>query len=155
MEDDRPMPAKRFRIGNVIAEVWKSDGAYSVTLQKAYKTDDESKGTYTLFHTDILNATASLEKDIKQEEGGTHAEEVETSIMLFIAPEVVDMKKAVKDYHPSPKGGLTRNPNGEGAYSASGIYGDATLATRKKGEIMVNAMLDGIVKEIEALRSEK
>jgi hypothetical protein len=62
MEDDRPLPVKRFRIGNVIAEVWKSNGAYSVTLQKAYKTDDESKGTYTLFHTDILNAMKVLER---------------------------------------------------------------------------------------------
>jgi creatinine amidohydrolase len=61
----------------------------------------------------------------------------------------------VKDYHPSPKGGLTRDPKGEGVYSASGVYGDATLATRKKGEIMVNAILDGILKEIDGLRSEK
>jgi creatinine amidohydrolase len=106
-------------------------------------------------YTDILKVGEAAEKQVKQEEGGTHADEIETSMMLYIAPETVDMKKAVKDYHPSGKGGLTRNPNGEGAYSASGIYGDATLATRQKGEIMINAMLDGIVKEIEALRSEK
>jgi len=106
-------------------------------------------------YTDILKVGEAAEKQVKQEEGGTHADEIETSIMLYIAPETVDMKKAVKDYHPSPKGGLTRNPNGEGAYSASGVYGDATLATRKKGEIMVHAMLDGMVKEIDALRSEK
>ena len=106
-------------------------------------------------YTDILKVGEAAEKQVKQEEGGTHADEIETSMMLYIAPETVDMKKAVKDYHPSGKSGLTRNPNGEGAYSASGIYGDATLATRQKGEIMINAMLDGIVKEIEALRSEK
>lgn len=105
--------------------------------------------------TDILTVAEAAEKQIKQEEGGTHADEMETSMMLFIAPETVDMKKAVKDYHPSEKRGLTRNPNGEGVYSASGIYGDATLATRKKGEIMVNATVQGILKEIEALRSEK
>jgi creatinine amidohydrolase len=106
-------------------------------------------------YTDILKVAESAEKQVKQEEGGTHADEIETSMMLFIAPETVDMKKAVKDYHPSPKGGLTRNPNGEGAYSASGIFGDATLATRKKGEIMVHATVEGILKEIDALRSEK
>src|ERR1700730_8145757 len=106
-------------------------------------------------YTDILKVGEAAEKQVKQEEGGTHADEIETSMMLFIAPETVDMKKAVKDYHPSPKGGLTRNPNGEGAYSASGIYGDATLATRKKGEIMVHAIVEGVLKEIDALRSEK
>ena len=106
-------------------------------------------------YTDILKVAESAEKQVKQEEGGTHADEIETSMMLYIAPETVDMTKAVKDYHPSPKGGLTRNPNGEGAYSASGIYGDATLATRKKGEIMVRATVEGILKEIDALRLEK
>ena len=106
-------------------------------------------------YTDILKVAESAEKQVKQEEGGTHADEIETSMMLYIAPDTVDMTKAVKDYHPSPKGGLTRNPNGEGAYSASGIYGDATLATRKKGEIMVHAMVEGILKEIDALRLEK
>ena len=63
------------------------------------------------------------------------------------------MKKSVKDYHPSSKGGLTRKADGEGAYSASGVYGDATLATRKKGEVLVKATVDGILKEIDALRS--
>jgi creatinine amidohydrolase len=106
-------------------------------------------------YTDIIHVAEAAEKQVKQEEGGTHADEIETSMMLFIAPSTVDMKKAVKDYHPSPKGGLTRNPNGEGAYSASGVYGDATLATREKGEILVRATVEGILKEIEELRVEK
>ena len=105
--------------------------------------------------TDIIHVAESAEKQVKQEEGGTHADEIETSMLLFIAPSTVDMKKAVKDYHPSEKGGLTRSPHGEGAYSASGVYGDATLATRAKGEIMVRATVEGILKEIEELRSEK
>ena len=70
-------------------------------------------------------------------------------MMLFIAPATVEMSKAVKDYHPSAKDGLTRDPTGHGSYSASGIFGDATLATRRKGEIVVRAIVDGILKEIE------
>jgi creatinine amidohydrolase len=103
--------------------------------------------------TDLNTATQPVEDAIKREEGGTHAEEIETSIMLFIAPEVVDMKKAVKDYHPAT-GGLTRDPKGRGAYSASGIYGDATLATREKGEKLAGAMVANIAAEIEKLREE-
>jgi len=72
--------------------------------------------------------------------------------MLFIAPSTVDMKKAVKEYHPGKGGGLSRDPNGKGDYSASGIFGDATLATRKKGEIMVHAIVEGVLKEIDDLR---
>jgi creatinine amidohydrolase len=103
--------------------------------------------------TDILKAGGDTEKQIKKEEGGTHADEIETSMMLYIAPSSVEMKKAVKDYHPSEKGGLTRKQDGNGVYSASGVYGDATLATREKGEAMVRAIVNGVVKEIEELRA--
>ena len=104
-------------------------------------------------YTNILKITEPVEAKLKQEEGGTHADEIETSLMLFIAPSTVDMSKAVKDYHPSPQSGLTRDPNGEGSYSASGVYGDATLATRQKGEIVAEAIVDRMLKEIQELRS--
>ena len=107
----------------------------------------------TFRFTDLLKVNEATENKVRQEEGGTHADEIETSMMLFIAPSSVDMKKAVKDYHPSNKGGLTRDPNGAGDYSASGVFGDPTLATRKKGEILVNGLVDGILKDIDALRA--
>ncbi len=109
----------------------------------------------TFRYTDLLKVNDATEKRVRQEEGGTHADEIETSMMLFIAPSSVDMKKAVKDYHPSGRGGLSRDPNGPGDYSASGVFGDPTLATRKKGEILVHGMVEGILKDIEALRAEK
>jgi creatinine amidohydrolase len=108
-----------------------------------------------LLYSDLHRITESVEAGIKQQEGGTHADEIETSMMLFIAPSTADMNKAVKDFHPSPKGGLTRNPEGEGAYSASGVYGDATLATREKGELVVQTAVAGILKEIEQFRNRK
>ena len=104
-------------------------------------------------YTDMLKLTEPVEAKLKQEKGGTHADEIETSIMLFITPSAVNMSKAVKDYHPSPKEGLTRDPHGKGAYSASGIYGDATLATREKGEIVIQTIVDGVLKEIQELRN--
>jgi creatinine amidohydrolase len=104
-------------------------------------------------YTDMLKLAEPVGMTLKGEEGGTHAGEIETSMMLFIAPSTVDMRKAVKDYHPSSKGGLTRDPRKKGVYSASGIYGDATLATRCKGEVIVRAVVDGILKEIDELRS--
>jgi creatinine amidohydrolase len=103
-------------------------------------------------YTDILKLTEQAERNVKQEEGGTHANEIETSMMLFIAPETVEMSAAVKDYHPSTIGGLTRSSSGEGSYSASGIYGDPTLATPRKGEIVVGTIIQWILQEIEELR---
>ncbi len=105
-------------------------------------------------YTDVLASLGPIEKEVAQQEGGTHADEIETSLMLVIAPDRVDMSKAVKDYHPSEERGLTRDPNGKGAYSASGVFGDATLATRAKGERVASVFLDALVRDIEALRGE-
>lgn len=105
-----------------------------------------------LRYTNILEVAAEAEKQVKKEEGGTHADEIETSLMLYIDPASVDMSKAVKDYHPAKSGGLTRDPGKPGVYSASGIFGDATLATREKGEAVARATVEGMLREIEGLR---
>jgi creatinine amidohydrolase len=105
-----------------------------------------------LRYTDLLKTLEPVVKEVGRQEGGTHADEIETSMMLYMAPSAVDMKKAARDYHPSAERGLTRNPKGRGVYSATGIYGDATLATRAKGERVTKALVAGILKDIEDLR---
>lgn len=105
-----------------------------------------------LRYTDILAVGAEAEKRVTQQDGGTHADEIETSLMLYMDPASVDMRKALKDYHPSEGGGLTRDPHAAGVYSASGIFGDATLATREKGEAVARATVEGMLREIENLR---
>ncbi len=102
--------------------------------------------------TDILNASAEVEKQVKQEPKGTHADELETSMMLYIAPESVDMSKAQRDF-PSGSPLQWRDPKAAN-FSPSGIFGDATLATREKGEKIVRAQIDFIVREIQALRAQ-
>ncbi len=91
--------------------------------------------------TNILEAGREVEDEVSEQEGGTHADEMETSMMLHIRPGVVDMGKAVKDYHPRGGRGLTRHPNktDAGAYSASGVFGDPTLASVEKGRLAVEA----------------
>ena len=73
--------------------------------------------------------------------------------MLYIDPTLVDMSKAVRDFNPeSERGGLTRTPGNPGVYSASGVYGDATLASAEKGRVVVEALVEGLVRDIERLR---
>ncbi len=71
---------------------------------------------------------------------GGHGDEMETSIHLYLQPELVDMDKAVQDYrgagegYPGYRPGLfSRDPN-DPAYSETGLFGDPTLATAEKGE---------------------
>jgi len=101
--------------------------------------------------TDILTVAGPAEQKVKQQKEGTHADEIETSLMLYIDPASVDMSKAARDY-PTGVGRLTPKKDSPGRYSASGVSGDATLATREKGAIVAEAMVEGILREIEELR---
>jgi L-aminopeptidase/D-esterase-like protein/creatinine amidohydrolase/Fe(II)-dependent formamide hydrolase-like protein len=104
----------------------------------------------------VLEADGALPAGLLKQEGGTHADENETSMMLYIAPEIVDMSKAVKDYDPRPgRHGLTRDPQGKGTYSATGIYGDPTLANPEKGKVIVEATVREIVRQVRDLMALK
>ena|SRR5688572_8068310 len=108
-----------------------------------------------LHFTDIQRIAGPVEARIAEQEGGTHADEIETSMMLYIAPQTVDMRKAVKDYAPKTRRGFSRTPDGPGHFSKSGVFGDPTLATRAKGEQIVEAMVAGILDDLATLRREK
>lgn len=109
----------------------------------------------TMRYTDILNVGKEAEDRVRQQPGGTHADELETSMMLYMHPEVVHMALAKNDYHEGA-GGLTRDSltavRERKVWSRSGTFGDATLATRAKGKILVEAQVKGMVAEVEALR---
>ena len=88
---------------------------------------------------------------VQEQEGGTHADEIETSMMLCIASERVDMSKAARDFHPG-SGPLSPDPDTSGVYSPTGIYGDATLANLEKGRIVVEATVTDLLRDIAMLR---
>ncbi|MBM3393963.1 MAG: creatininase family protein [Betaproteobacteria bacterium] len=115
-------------------------------------TDELARAGVLLRYTDVLQVGGERARSVEQQAGGTHADEVETSMMLYIDPTRVDMSKAVCDYHPG-HGPLTRKADGAGVFSASGVYGDATLATREKGAVVVEAMIEGMLRDIDALRA--
>ncbi|MFY9314676.1 MAG: creatininase family protein [Burkholderiales bacterium] len=106
-----------------------------------------------LRYTDLSRILAPVEARLSEQAGGSHADEIETSIMLFIAPRSVRMRAAVSEYRPG-KGPLTRDPrNRAGVYSASGVWGDPTLATRRKGKLLVEALVRGIVEDLRDLNA--
>lgn len=100
----------------------------------------------------LLEVDKLLPAGLLKQEGGTHADEGETSMMLYIAPETVNMAKSVKDFDPRPgRRGLTRDRDGAGNYSPSGIYGDPTLATKEKGRIIVETTVREVVRQVNEL----
>ncbi|NEP17033.1 MAG: creatininase family protein, partial [Leptolyngbya sp. SIO4C1] len=83
---------------------------------------------------------------------GIHAGDAETSVMLSILPEQVQMDKAVKEYPAGlPQDSLLSM---EGALpfswttrdlSQSGVLGDATVASSEKGDRIMASVVDGWV----------
>lgn len=78
--------------------------------------------------------------ELQEQPAGGHADEIETSIHLYLQPERVKMERAERDVaggrksYPGYKPGLfSRNPD-DPAYSETGLFGDPTLATAEKGK---------------------
>lgn len=107
----------------------------------------------TLHFTDLQAALAPTEAAIAEQPRGSHADEMETSMILAIAPGRVDMAKAVRDVEPKHGRGFDREPGGAGTWSRSGVWGDATLADVDKGRVLVDALLAAMLADLERLRS--
>ncbi|MDR7463334.1 MAG: creatininase family protein [Armatimonadota bacterium] len=72
-----------------------------------------------------------------------HAEEVETSLMLAVRPDLVRMERAVSDYPPVPPDyGYTAT--GMGDLARTGVFGDATRATAAKGERWLAQIVEAV-----------
>jgi creatinine amidohydrolase len=94
----------------------------------------------------LAESFSTLDTKPFEQQYGSHADEHETSLMLHIAPEVVDMSKAIDD-GVEGAGNLSR-VRGEGIWSASGVYGQATLASAAKGKLVAEAMVECAVRDI-------
>ena len=105
-------------------------------------------------YTDLRVAGKAAE-EATREKVGTHADEIETSMVLYMQPGVVRMDKAVADGLVVRPGPLTRDPaNEKGHYAPSGVFGDATLASWRKGQVVVEAQVADILKDLDALAGE-
>lgn len=97
---------------------------------------------------------------MQEQQVGGHGDEIETSINLWLQPELVNMEFAVQDYGDRTDknyggyqpGQLTRDET-DPLYWASGIFGDATLVIPEKGRKALEVLtrqwirvLDGFAK---------
>ena len=92
----------------------------------------------------------------KEQEYGIHAGDAETSIMLSLLPERVKMELAVKEYPQGLPVDSLLDMEGKLPFawltkelSKSGVIGDATVATKEKGDRILQSVADGWVKLIE------
>jgi creatinine amidohydrolase len=115
-----------------------------------------------------LRQVKDLGKKLRDSDyGGTsHAGEFETSLYMALRPDLVDMDKVVDERSPLPNSFKTDllaggHPDASdarlvpywSAVTASGVMGDATKATREKGELFLEAGINGLIELIRELRS--
>lgn len=98
--------------------------------------------------------------------GSSHACEYETSLYLALRPELVQMDKAVDERSvlpPSFQNDLLAGKRSDGSVanlmpywstmSVSGVRGDATKATRAKGEQFLEAATEGLIELVREMKS--
>ncbi len=86
-----------------------------------------------------------------------HADEIETSLMLAVAPELCHMDRAVADYPEVPTE-FDFSPMSWDQITETGVFGDARPATAEKGRILLDRWVDlmvGVIEETsERLKAE-
>ena len=102
-----------------------------------------------------------------EQPAGSHADEYETSVILAIAPDAVRRDRAVREIADRPRlpglfiPSVLPAPTGHASPGAgstpggTGVYGDATLATREKGERILAAVVPNLVAAAEHLRTSR
>lgn len=106
-----------------------------------------------LYYSDFKRAQyAKLELSIATKPIGGHADEIETSNVLNIRPDLVDMSKAVDDSSVIGKTGVpTPVPIEGGVLNPSGVKGFSTPATKEKGKLYLKGFAKLVVDDIDSI----
>jgi creatinine amidohydrolase len=137
---------KRFYIINVGVST-------TPTLETAARTLAE-EGILLYYSRYDRPAFDNAEATIRTKEYGGHANEMETSHILYLRGDLTDMRKAVNDSSMKDKtGNMAPVPVEGGNLNTSGIIGYAKLATKEKGEKGLKAFANELVKEIDSVTS--
>lgn len=142
--------------------ILSAHGQVSTTLVAVHKLGLEGHFTLSLHWYDFLRDNKTALEDLMW-----HADEAETSMGLYLYPQYIDMSKASKGggtplvdrrfiIAPGQVPGPGMMYHFEGTFARpeykeleNGIIGDATKATREKGEKIVMGVVDGVSALIE------
>ena len=97
-----------------------------------------------LQYTDIETIAADATRSVQQQEGGTHADEIETSMMLHVRPETVGGERT-DDYYLKRRPAWLRTSESLPSLTASGGVGNSSNASAHDGEVYLNAAVAGIL----------
>ena len=126
--------------------------ALKEAARKLYSQFPDFKILY-LFYPGVKKITEEVRETPSAHASYFHACEIETSYMLYLADEYVDMSRAITDIPDIPvSADVTPTPWEE--FTNSAVLGDAKIATREKGEKIIKAAIENMVKLIEGAKNE-
>lgn len=111
----------------------------AAALKKATRVLEESGGlpALALSYPGLATIAAQVRESPQSHSAIMHADELETSVLLALRGDVVQMDRAVSEY-PSYPGHFDNAPVRWDTVSESGVFGDATAATAEKGALIVD-----------------
>lgn len=121
--------------------------ALKEAARKLYSLYPEFRILY-LFYPGVKQITEQVREAKSAHSSYFHACEIETSYMLYLAPDYVDMSRAITDIpNIPPSADVTPTP--WETFTTSAVLGDAKIATVEKGEQIIQVALENMVKLIE------
>jgi creatinine amidohydrolase len=143
--------------------IFNGHGGNTNAIAQALREVREETGSivYSLMVFPMEGGFGAESTKIIKQEGGGHACELETSIGLYLGQRILFEKaekwkppKGVTDFDRRYQGKVATARNFD-EITEAGSLGDPTLATREKGEIMVEAVVQEISAFIEELKKVK
>lgn len=105
--------------------------------------------TLIFFYPNLQHYAKEVREGSESHHTYIHADEIETSIMLHLSPDEVDMTKAIDD-PPEIPDSSDYTPTPWSTFTNSAVLGYATLATAEKGKYLVEKTLEDAEKLINA-----
>jgi creatinine amidohydrolase len=146
-----------YRAGFRKLVLMNSHGGQPQVMQMAARDLHVKYGDFSvfpLFTWRVPNITKELLTP-KEAKLGMHAGDAETSLMLALLPEQVKLDKVVAEYPPEQPQSTLLSWEGQlpvawvtKDISKSGVIGDATTATKEKGDRILESLCDGWVQVI-------
>lgn len=106
--------------------------------------DECSLKMYSFTYPGVETAQAKVLTTKRPHKAYFHACEIETSYMLYVCPDRVDMAKAIRQYPDFPPD-FDVLPSPWSSVMDKAVMGDATAATAEKGKAMIEQVVDTIV----------
>lgn len=131
--------------------IWNSHGGNTASLMAAAREITRNTGAFVVLTSWFELGLQRLPLGTLESSSILHSDEGETSVMLYLFPDLVLMDKARKElpekltklpyfkkFDKPYIGWLTKD------ISSSGVIGDPTKATKEKGEKFAKAAIDGL-----------